>query len=169
MKRILLILMGLMLLKVGALADSNPQFTVQYYGQLTVAAPQGETPLTLIDTSGVNLPVNNTKDLPTRQVYLGGQGGRILTKSSLQKLYKDQTFQFYNAPELSYFDQLSAQNPNYRLAALWVWQGSGSPESVDPAQWQIYEDPWALTFTSDPEAAQGRVLVKEGTVLRLVY
>ena len=52
---------------------ANPEFTVQYYGNILRYATTGSNALKVIDTSGKVLPTNGGS-MATRSLYLEGTG-----------------------------------------------------------------------------------------------
>ena len=161
MKRwlMILILAGLTAVCGQAHAQSSPAYTVEYYAQLDRFAPNGDTALTIIDTSGGRLPANGVPP-STRSIWLR-EDGSVYTEQVLTEIYRSQVFSFYHAPGVAWIDTVSSANPSYVLSQLWKKTGE---------EWMVYDEPQALRFTNHPSQTGGEtVLIEEGTVLRLVY
>ena len=151
--------------------EANPEFTVQYWANLREVNPEanGTTTLTVIDTSGGNLPVNGATNIKTTSLKLN-ESGRVIETPKLQKVYKEKTYEFLKYPAVLYVDRLK-DNEGYTLKAIWVLNG-GDPNSAEEAGWTIYgEDKLeSVTFTNNPDNEDDNaILIKEDTVIRLVY
>ena len=163
-------------LLVAATRDANPEFTVQYYANLDVVQTDASGPLTVIDTDnggknqGGKLPSNGST-LKTKNLILEGDGSRssIKTEETLTEVYKQREFNFLTAYELQYINSLK-ENGNYRLEEIWVLKDGKVAASTNPEDWERYTNPNKITFTNnETEADDTTILIKEDTVLRLVF
>lgn len=134
----------------------NPHFTVQYYANMEIARRDDGGYLTIIDTdnggnnAGGNLPVNGT-DPKTTKLYLDDAGNgkrKVATTVQLTELYTENEYNYYNAPDLRYFNVM-AKNSSYELAELWVLKDGKDASSTDRNDWTIYENPENLEFTNN--------------------
>lgn len=163
-------------LLLAATRDANPEFTVQYYANLDVVQTGENGQLTVIDTDkggnnqGGSLPSNNS-DPKTKNLILEGDGNRssIKTEETLTEVYKERKFNFFTAYELQYINSLK-ENENYSLKEIWVLQKGKDATSTNPGDWIHYTNPNQITFTNnETEAGDTTILIKEDTVLRLVF
>lgn len=95
-------------LLVAATRDANPEFTVQYYANLDVVQTGANGQLTVIDTSGKNLPQNG-RTPSTKQIILADAGNgkhKVATATTLTEVYKQREFNFLTAYELQYINSL---------------------------------------------------------------
>ena len=158
-------------LLLAATKSVDPQFTVQYYANLDVVQTDANGQLTVIDTSGKNLPQNGTTP-STKQLVLADAGNgkhKVATATTLTEVYKERKFNFLTAYELQYINSLK-KNGNYSLEEIWVLKEGKEATSTNPNDWTRYTNPNQVTFTND-EARENNttILIKENTVLRLVF
>lgn len=175
----------------GALAllasTANPQFTVQYYAQIPRFDETGTYSLTVFDTTNGVLPTNSGSN-PEKRIYLTKTDDRtqnvnagdqsyyytVAATDTLTQVYSDNTFSYVSSPGLQYIDKL-ADNEHYTRLALWVLNDGGEADSIDPADWTVYEDLDRVQFTNRRELAEAEpetyVYIRPGgqTTLRLVY
>lgn len=162
------------MLAVAAAQTANPQFTVQYYAWLDVAADSGSSTdnLPVIDTSGRKLPQNGTTPT-TKTLYLeetsSGSGVYgIKTTSTLTQVYSSHEYQYITAPNLTYFNRLY-ENGHYAIQEIWILQAGKDANSVERADWIVY-DPATTHFTNRSQSVNDNtVLITDGTVIRLVF
>ena len=163
-------------MQVIARSAINPHFTVQYYANMEVARRDEGGYLTIIDTdnggnnTGGNLPTNGVTP-KTTELYLvdAGNGKRkVATTVQLTELYTANEYDYYNAPDLRYFNVM-AKNTSYELAELWVLKDGRDAKSTNRDDWTIYGNPSELKFTNSESSAGGNtVYIKDGSVIRLV-
>ena len=167
-------------LQLVARSSLNPKFTVQYYANLEVTDRDPGGYLQIIDTSnggnnqGGKLPINGT-DPATTGLYLvdAGNGKReIRTHNALTKLYTENEYSYFEAPSLPYVN-IFRQNGNYTANEVWVLKEGKDPSSTNEADWDVTKDivdATELHFTNNPDKANEKntILIKEGTVIRLV-
>lgn len=157
-------------LAVSASQTANPNFTVQYYANLDVAATTGENPLDVIDTSNKKLPKNGETPT-TKQLYLkkdvGNQKYKVSTEMRLTEVYQQHQYEYITAPNLTYFNRLY-ENGNYKLKEIWILNEGKNANSTDSRDWTAYSPDTHFTNRSE-SAKDGTVLIKEGTVIRLVF
>ena len=154
----------------------NPHFTVQYYANMEIARRDNNGYLTIIDTdnggnnAGGNLPVNGATPNTTK-LYLDDAGNgkrKVATTVQLTELYTENEYNYYNAPDLRYFNVM-AKNSSYELAELWVLKDGKDAKSTNRDDWTIYGNPSELKFTnSESSAGEKTVYIKDGSVIRLV-
>ena len=158
-------------LLVAVTREADPKFTVQYYANLDVVQTGDGGQLTVIDTSGGKLPSNGSTP-PTKNIILTEAGNgkhQVATAKTLTEVYQTRSYQFTSAPGLEYFNALQ-KNGNYTLKEVWVLKDGGNPTSTSASDWTTYNDPASLTFTNNAgEAGANTVVIKENTVIRLVY
>lgn len=158
----------------------NPHFTVQYYAKLDVLAETGSNALTMIDTSGGNLPKNkgNTSAEPTgssKYMYVDGSG-HVQTDEKVTEVYLSRQFEYHRAPTVNYMDAL-VENSNYEMKEIWVLKQAGEgeapkdPESTNEADWDIYSCEDELHMTNREVSAETGeyIFIADGAVLRFVY
>lgn len=158
---------------VATTTTANPHFTVQYYANLERASTRGDAELTVIDTSGGNLPGNGNTALPTKNLYLDAVGGgkyKLATQTVLSQVYSDKTYQYITAPNLLYFNQLY-ENAHYDLKEIWILNEGASTTSLNRGDWTIYSDLSNIHFTNREQSASNgtMILIEDNTVIRLVY
>lgn len=159
-------------LAVSAATTANPQFTVQYYAWLDVAADSGSATdnLPVINTSGGKLPQNGT-DPAIKTLYLESNGsGRygIKTISTLTQVYIDHAYEYITAPNLTYFNRLY-ENGHYGLKKIWILKEGKDAGSTKQEDWNVY-DPATTHFTNRSQSVkENTVLITDGTVIRLVF
>lgn len=167
---------------LGLTANSalNPHFTVQYYANLEVTDRDSEGYLQILNTDnggnnqGGKLPTNGG-NTPTTGLYLvdAGNGKReIRTHSELTELYSANEYYYYEAPSLPYVN-IFRDNGNYTANEVWVLKDGKNPSSTNEADWDVHKGIVGATelhFTNNPDKANepNTVLIKEGTVIRLV-
>ncbi len=119
---------------------ANPNFTVQYYANIKRMAETGKIELSVFDTSGKQLPTNQSAALnegetdkknpqkPVTQkfkpIYIDDNGNIQYIKKGDEKfkpteMYKQRYYEYVKAPSLMYFNVL-VENPNYQLSEIWV-------------------------------------------------
>lgn len=165
------------LLAFRASGTPNPSYTVQYYANIPRFTEKGSFSLTVIDTSGKNLPQNNST-LKTKKVGLNKTEQKtdqnngddsylytVNTEIELTQIYTDNTYQYYKAPNTSYVDKLMDNN-SYEISQVWVLKDGSSPTSTDETDWTVY-NPSEVHFTN--REIPDYVHIKEGTVIRLIY
>lgn len=156
---------------LGLRSAANPQFTVEYYADLPLSRNRvpSQTSGNVIVTAKGDLPENrgdgiNPTDsgllqMPFREVSTGG--GTVYyfdTVIERTKIYKEETFRYFNAPNLTYFNKLR-ENGNYQITKILVKQ---------PGETDFTEYPKSVKFTNGAPTG-GRVQIREGTILRLLY
>ncbi|WP_288439313.1 fibro-slime domain-containing protein [uncultured Bifidobacterium sp.] len=167
---------------LGLTANStlNPHFTVQYYANLEVTDRDSKGYLQILNTDnggnnqGGKLPTNGG-NTPTTGLYLvdAGNGKReIRTHSELTELYSANEYYYYEAPSLPYVN-IFRDNGNYTANEVWVLKDGKNPSSTNEADWDVHRGIVGATelhFTNNPDKANepNTVLIKEGTVIRLV-
>lgn len=167
---------GIMTVSVSQAA--NPTFTVQYYAYWDDVAETGANTIdTIIDTSkgdsnmtGGTLPTNGT-DPKTTSIALEDAGNgkyKVATEEILTEVYRNKDYEYFKAPSLNYFNQLSG-NGNYDLKEVWILQEGKDGKSIDPNDWTRYNAS-VIHFTNrENSTAANTVQIKDGMVLRLVY
>ena len=167
---------------LGLAANStlNPHFTVQYYANLEVTDRDSKGYLQILNTDnggnnqGGKLPTNGG-NTPTTGLYLvdADNGKReIRTHSELTELYSANQYDYFKAPSLPYVN-IFRDNGNYTANEVWVLKDGKDPSSTNEADWDVHKgivDATELHFTNNPDKANepNTVLIKEGTVIRLV-
>ena len=167
---------------------ANPSYTVQYYAYIPRFATNGETALTVFDTSGRVLPTNDGTN-ETKLIYLTPTGQNttknagnatpnyhVATTSELTQMYTANEFEYIKAPNPSYINKL-IDNSSYELKQIWVLQDGKDEASTNEADWTIYDDPANIHFTNrdlkdeDGAGAQNIIYLDSAkrNVLRLVY
>lgn len=172
---------------IVALSAEKPviNYSVQYYAKLDMPKKVAKSDMEIIDTSaeangGVPvLPSNGTT--PQVRRYSVDDAGQIITEEVLEKIYNsgEETYDFNVRYDLDLIKLLPGTEENddeseihYELAEIWVLKEGRDPESEEKADWNTYTDTNAFTnefLTADENAAEGKILIKDGTVLRLVY
>ena len=163
-------------MQVIARSAINPHFTVQYYANMEVARRDDDGYLTIIDTNnggnntGGILPTNGVTPKTTK-LYLDDAGNgkrKVATTVQLTELYTANEYDYFNAPDLRYFNVM-AKNTSYKLAELWVLKDGKDAKSTNRDDWTIYGNPSDLKFTnSESSAGANTVYIKDGSVIRLV-
>lgn len=158
----------------------NPHFTVQYYARLDMIAETGTHALSVIDTSGGNLPKNmgNITALPTGQnknIFVDN-GGNVQTEETVTRVYLDRQFEYHKAPTVNYMDAL-VENPNYDMKEIWVLKAE--PENISREEpwgendedWDVYhcEDDLHMTNREVSAETGEYIYIGDGAVLRFVY
>lgn len=167
---------------LGLTANSapNPHFTVQYYANLEVTDRDSKGYLQILNTDnggnnqGGKLPTNGG-NTPTTGLYLvdAGNGKReIRTHMELTELYSANQYDYFEAPSLPYVN-IFRDNGNYTANEVWVLKDGKNPSSTNEADWDVHKGIVGATelhFTNNPDKANepNTVLIKEGTVIRLV-
>lgn len=167
---------------LGLTANSalNPHFTVQYYANLEVTDRDSKGYLQILNTDnggnnqGGKLPTNGG-NTPTTGLYLvdAGNGKReIKTHMELTELYSANKYDYFEAPSLPYVN-IFRDNGNYTANEVWVLKDGKDPSSTNEADWDVHKGIVGATelhFTNNPDKANepNTVLIKEGTVIRLV-
>ena len=168
------------MLGLTAKSALNPHFTVQYYANLEVTDRDSKGYLQILNTDnggnnqGGKLPTNGG-NTPTTGLYLvdAGNGKReIRTHSELTELYSANEYYYYEAPSLPYVN-IFRDNGNYTANEVWVLKDGKNPSSTNEADWDVHKGIVGATelhFTNNPDKANepNTVLIKEGTVIRLV-
>lgn len=133
--------------------------------------------LTIINTRGQRIPrpgssAYNQLDIRIIELIDSDVSGKkeIARKNVFRKIYKDNTgVEYIEKPSLVYFNKVD-NSGSYELEEIWVLKEGCDAESVDKADWNAY--PSSYHFTNRPETANNNseyILIKEGTVIRLVY
>ena len=167
-------------LGLTAKSAPNPHFTVQYYANLEVTDRDSKGYLQILNTDnggnnqGGKLPTNGG-NTPTTGLYLvdAGNGKReIKTHMELTELYSANKYDYFEAPSLPYVN-IFRDNGNYTANEVWVLKDGKDPSSTNEADWDVHKGIVGATelhFTNNPDKANepNTVLIKEGTVIRLV-
>lgn len=154
----------------------NPTFTVQYYGWLDMLVQNDSGYLKVIDTSddadgdGGNLPKNGVD--PKKTGLYVEDDGTLASEMSLEKLYTENTYSYFEAPSLPYVN-IFRDNGNYTANEVWVLNEGEDPNSTNEADWKVYKNinqATELHFTNNPDKANqpNTILIEDGTVIRLV-
>lgn len=103
----------------------------------------------------------------TTQIYLD-EDGRVKMDDTLAPIYTEESFSYYRAPGLNYFDKVFLSSANYDLKEIWVMKDScDDPENAGQTG--------TVTDSSRPggdvvPGSEGRmILIEDDTVIRLVY
>lgn len=164
---------------ISAKATANPNYSVQYYANLQTFASSGDLAIVVIDTSGQNLPKNNSK-INAKNIYLKNTGAtttqnrgqqspiyKVATTNTLTKVYTDENYEYITAPNPSYVNKL-VDNSGYKLSAIWVLKDGKSPTSTNQSDWDVYGTD--IHFTNRSEIAAGDIIyIEEDTVIRFIY
>lgn len=162
-----------------ATPTANPHYTVQYYANIPRFAESGAKALTVIDTSGKNLPKNNST-VKAKNMYLvetdnytnqnnGNQTKlyEVATNNVLTEMYSSSSYEYIKAPNPSYVNKLNS-NASYVLKEVWVLKSGKSASSTNKSDWNVYGAD--VHFTNRAEvAASDIVYLSENSVLRFVY
>lgn len=166
---------GTLMIRAGAAA--NPEYTVQYYGNIirsTTLNP--DATLSVIYNLDGSTPKNgdkstqNTAQMPLRKVEDKAGYYRVNSVPTLTELYATKNYFYTQAPSITYVEQL-ADSDGYTLEEIWVLKEGKNADSLEKDDWDVY-DAQEIHFTNRPEFAQDKenvLCVQEGTVLRLVY
>lgn len=178
------------IMSAAGIEEPDPSYTVQYYAYIKkletgTKAKDGYEMIKLIDTSKaanggkVTLPRNgvNPKEIgiyvekynPSTESYGQRYDGKIQYKVSLEKIFKDTTYNFVNYPSIENINKFASGDLHYTLSGVWVWNGEGSQD--DDENWTKYSNLDELEFTNNPTAADkdpSKILIRSNTVLRLV-
>ncbi len=173
---------------VGANATSqaNPSFTVEFYAELDVLAPQppdDKETIRVIDTSkknseggllsdgtGGNLPTNAgaaNKSIPRRNIKVDKDDGTVVTQKELTEIYSSGLYEYITSPGLVYFNKI-AKNKNYILKEICV-------QRANSEKWETYscENGREWHFTNKPKTQtddpKNFILITEGAKIRLVH
>ncbi len=175
---------------VSANGIANVHFKVQFFASIQVpdqAPASSDAELLLIDTSGNgdgtggNLPRNGVAT-NTASLFLKAEGktGSVIFKESLEEIYKEEGYDFSTYPELKNFNKFDNERnnedegqtrvSNYDVEEIWVLRDGSDEKSLEPGDWIIYDDMenLELTNSSQYEDDPNCIVIKEGTVLRLV-
>lgn len=158
----------------------NPHFTVQYYANLEMTVREDDGYLKILDTDnggnnqGGNLPTNGGS-VPVTGLFLedAGNGKRqIHTQMELTELYTANEYDYFEAPSLPYVN-IFRENGNYTANEVWVLKEGKDASSTNEADWEVHKGIVGATelhFTNNPDKAgePNTILIKEGTVIRLV-
>ena len=157
--------------------NANPEFTVQYWANVAVVDPEGsddKDKLEVIDTSNGgngnrgNIPKNGDTNPKLTHLVLNSDG-TIMEKDELMEVYSSKEFKFLKYPGLTYVNRLK-DNDGYTLKELWVLEDGKKPDSTNEDDWETYPDPNSVTFTNNPDRADGNtILIDDQTVIRLVF
>ena len=144
----------------GNAAVNDAEFTVQYYAGIPSYSTSGDedNALSIIDTTGENeQPANEDgSNVKTRKLYLD-ENGQFKWEYSLSAIYTEESYSYYTAPGLNYFDKVSHSSANYDLREVWIMKAScPDPQSIKWSDWTMYQDvdKYPLQFTNDPAAVQ---------------
>ncbi|WP_305084840.1 fibro-slime domain-containing protein [uncultured Dubosiella sp.] len=142
--------------ELTALAADEPgnnRFTVQYYGYLSeyVKAKDSEIKSSRLDINTYPnkiIPVIDMTTLPDSfqnanfEFYKLSQEtkGSIKKelKSSPSRIYREREYQYFNAPNIYYFNRLVDQ-PSSKLSEVWVLEEGKSKESESKDDWKSYK------------------------------
>lgn len=107
---------------------------VQFYAYVERldTKPSGKYTLSLIDTSGGNLPKNKTT-LPERPLYLS-ETGDVMTHMELMPIYEYRDV-LSGSVDIDSINRFYREN--YTMYEIWKAKEGTSPESIDPTQWDI--------------------------------
>ena len=168
------------MLQVVTRTALNPTFTVQYYANLEVTDRDDGGYLEILNTDnggnnqGGKLPTNGG-NTPTTGLYLvdAGNGKReIRTHMELTELYTANEYDYFSAPSLPYVN-IFRDNGNYTANEVWVLKEGKDASSTNEEDWEVHKGIVGATelhFTNNPDKASepNTILIKEGTVIRLV-
>ena len=159
----------------------DPNYTVQYYAWMDVAADNGAKALDVIDTSGGKLPGNyaglvnqDAKDKPApvapspaglSKIYLN-DNGTLATTSKLLEVYSAKDYEYVKAPDLAYVNKLE-ENEHYTLKELWVLKPDRDPASTAKTDWTVYEP--TVSFVNYATESSDEIWITDDTVIRLVF
>ncbi len=147
----------------GSQLNPNPNFTVQYYGNIEVLDETGtgaQTSLSVINTDALGgLPQNgvaykttgpgdtDTKSVGNylatapknseKKIYLDENGLVMMTKK-VTKIYKDKKYKYSSSPNLSSLDVVSQDGGHYALKEIWVLKNGKDAGSTNRNDWNIY-------------------------------
>lgn len=151
---------------------TNFTYQVQYYANLYRIQRydnmrDGSQDFHVLDTSGRK----TSAESPT--VYLKlTEAGEVFEEKKLSKIYTNETVSYLERPGLDYIKLLpSGANDNYSLNEIWVWNGTGTPDSKDDKNWTVYDDVSTVVLSNtagtDPEKTY--IVLSDTSVVRLVY
>ena len=149
----------------GSQLNPNPDFTVQYYGNISMLDETGKgalTSLSVINTDALNgLPQNGVGYMTTDQrdddissigknlsaapagsekiIYLNSNGKVMMTKQVTQ-IYKDKEFKYSSAPNLASLDIVTQDGGHYNLKEIWVLKDGKKANSTNRNDWDIYTE-----------------------------
>lgn len=156
---------------------ANPHFMVQYYAHVPIMQKRSDGPLTVIDTSGGNLPANGAGGVSqTLNLVLtdaGSEKYKVATQNVLTEVYSKgdengEKYQYIQAPNLAYFNKLY-ENGNYKLSEVWVLKSGANATSTNKTDWNVY-DAAAIHFTNrEASVVDNTILITDETVIRLVF
>lgn len=156
---------------------ANPHFMVQYYAHVPIMQKRSDGPLTVIDTSGGNLPANGAGGVSqTLNLVLtdaGSEKYKVATQNELTEVYRQgdengEEYQYIQAPNLAYFNKLY-ENGNYKLSQVWVLKSGANEDSTNKEDWKVY-DANAIHFTNrEASVVDNTILITDETVIRLVF
>lgn len=162
-----------------ATPTANPHYTVQYYANIPRFAESGEKALTVIDTSGKNIPKNNSS-VKAKKMYLVGTNSytnqnngnqtklyAVATNNVLTEMYSSSAYEYIKAPNPSYVNKLS-NNASYILSEVWVLKSGKSASSTNKSDWNVYGADAHFTNRADI-AASDIIYLSENSVIRFVY
>lgn len=156
------------MLALYASSTTNPQYKVQYYAYIPRFAANGQTALSVFDTSSeanggnARLPQNDGQN-PEKKLYLNGSGSyTVATERKLTEMYSPNSFEYIKAPNPAYIDKLE-ENGNYQLKTVQVKNSDGS--------WTSYsaEDVHFTNRADVADTAKHIIYIAQGTVIRLIY
>lgn len=156
------------MLALYASSTANPKYTVEYYAYIPRFAANGQTALSVFDTSSeanggnARLPQNDGPN-PEKQLYLNGSGSyTVATERKLTEMYSPNSFEYIKAPNPAYIDKLE-ENGNYQLKTVQVQNSDGS--------WTSYsaEDVHFTNRADVADTAKHIIYIAQGTVIRLIY
>ena len=161
--------------------QSNPEYTVQYYADTPVFSKSGSTTLSVIDTSGKNLPSNKTDPsfttlgLENTGIPASGKNNgtttnyyRVATNRQEVKLYEDVLCQFHRQPDVSYVDKLAASE-GYTLTYVGVLKPGKFSNSTSDDDFTWYSANGVGFTNLASEADANTILIEKGSVIRLFY
>lgn len=155
-------------------------YTVQTYGYVDTLAltdTEGEYNLPVIATGDRSLPKNSATQ-PVKFLQIDkDDNNRVINKSELTQLYKDQTYLYAMNPRLAQIEQLGETN-GYELSEIWILKEGRSSTSINPDDFIRYKESdfpeleslRELHLTNNKDSVdRDTVLIENGTVLRFVY
>ncbi len=176
---------------IGYSQVDGPKYTVQYYAyrdevQTADAFDASNPMIGLIDTSSkanggtsAVLPQNGVSSVFKYVLLEATAGGKYQIKTGeepvLKEFFKERSFEFYEAPNLSNVNILS-QNMRFALKEVWVLKegktAEGEGEEIQRENWDIYDNPSQIKFGySSASADDHTIQIKAdgSTVIRLAY
>lgn len=157
----------------------NPKFNVSYFADLEVVESSSSSyntqdQLTIIDTSGANLPTNATKSTtPLKYVKIepSSAGYSVATKTEETEIYSsDKELEYRKAPNLNYFNKLY-ENGHYMLTGIYT-KGRNATEWTEVCSRPEGIVPGDVHFTNRPETHEENpsyILITDGMDIKLKF